>query len=546
MKNISNGMQRIENNLNSPGSSFNKSLNISEADVHPPFDEVLIEPDRLISHIRDLTAASEPTLHEKILISLLEQFEPLDFQSLAFPEAKKLKEELAKLDPRATVGKEEMKKLLSEFRVTRQHQLVLSIEHVLKVAQQNAWGICKNHEFIYLYNGAFWSNIEKETFQKFLGEAAEKMGVTWVLSRFYQFREQLFKQFLSAAFLPNPVPARDVVNVNLKNGTFEVTPTGVKLRPFDSADFLTYQLPFEYDPKATAPIFHKYLDRVIPEPQKQMILAEFLGYVFMKHGGRTAKEEKALILYGGGENGKSVFYEIVNALIGPNNVSSYSLQSLTNESGYFRAMLANRLVNYASEIDGNLNPAIFKQLCSGEPVEARLPYGQPFTLSQYAKLIFNCNKLPHDVEHTRAFFRRFLIVPFEVTIPEEEQDKELHVKIIDNELSGIFIWVLEGLHRLLKNKRFTPCDAVQKASEEYERQSDSVRLFVEDGGYEGSAHGYTLIKTLYREYREFCLEDGFKAVNKSNFITRLGRLKVSVEKKNVGNIAYLTRKEESF
>ena len=93
------------------------------------------------------------------------------------------------------------------------------------------------------------------------------------------------------------------------------------------------------------------------------------------------------------------------------------MQSLTNENGYFRAKLANKLVNYASEINGKLESAIFKQLVSGEPVEARLPYGEPFTLKQYAKLIFNCNELPKDVEHTNAYFRRFLIIPFDVTIP---------------------------------------------------------------------------------------------------------------------------------
>ena len=41
---------------------------------------------------------------------------------------------------------------------------------------------------------------------------------------------------------------------------------------------------------------------------------------------------------------------------------------------------------YASEINGNLEASIFKQLVSGEPVEARLPYGQPFILKQYAKM----------------------------------------------------------------------------------------------------------------------------------------------------------------
>src|SRR5690606_24227191 len=116
------------------------------------------------------------------------------------------------------------------------------------------------------------------------------------------------------------------------------------------------------------------------DPERQRVLAEYLGFVFIKHGSNALKEEKALILYGTGANGKSVFFEVVNALLGTDNVSSCSLQSLTNDNGYFRAKLANKLVNYASEINGNLEASIFKQLVSGEPVEARLPYGQPFIL----------------------------------------------------------------------------------------------------------------------------------------------------------------------
>jgi putative DNA primase/helicase len=68
-------------------------------------------------------------------------------------------------------------------------------------------------------------------------------------------------------------------------------------------------------------------------------------------------------------------------------------------------MLDNKLVNYASEINGKMDVALFKQLVSGEPVDARLPYGVPFTLKNYAKLVFNCNELPRSVEHTEAFLQ---------------------------------------------------------------------------------------------------------------------------------------------
>ena len=311
----------------------------------------------------------------------------------------------------ATSGSEKLK---------NSHYLITVIEQVLKLAKDNNWGICRNHDFIYLFSGEYWQLIEEEALKTFLSLAAEQMGVNRYDARHFHFREHLFKQFLASANLPKPEQLKDALCINLKNGTFQISPEGTFLRPFISADFMTYQLPFDFNSEAKAPIFEEYLNKVLPDKDSQDILSEYLGYVFIRS--TTLKLEKTLLLYGGGANGKSVFYEIVRQLLGEQNTSEFSLQSLTNGNGYYRAMIANKLVNYASEISGKLETSIFKQLVSGEPVEARLPYGKPFSITGYAKLIFNCNELPKDVEQTRGYFRRFLIIPFEVTIPEAEQD----------------------------------------------------------------------------------------------------------------------------
>jgi len=504
--------------------------------LNPVFDD-LNNPATILNHVEELKSKSEAaTPHAEILNQLIEQFEPLDFEVLAFSQAEKLREQLEKAAPGSEQAKD-IQRQLDRLKLNLKHYLVLSIENVLLFAERNRWGLCKNHDFIYLYNGTFWAEIDKETFQKFLGEAAEKMGVPKFSARFYQFREQLFKQFLATAYLPTPESNKDTVLINLQNGTFEISPRGTRLRPFDRSDFITYQLPFEYNPNAKAPIFEEYLNRVLPDPERQRVLAEYLGFVFIKHGSNALKEEKALILYGTGANGKSVFFEVVNALLGADNVSSYSLQSLTNDNGYFRAKLANKLVNYASEINGNLEASIFKQLVSGEPVEARLPYGQPFILKQYAKLIFNCNELPKDVEHTDAYFRRFLIIPFDVTIPEHEQDKNLHTKIIENELSGVFNWVLQGLKRLLEQKKFSDCEAAQKAVEQYKIESNSVQMFLNENEYKGSLTNYKLIKDLYPEYRAFCIDDGMTPFKKINFIKQLRALGLVVDRVSQNQLA---------
>jgi putative DNA primase/helicase len=519
--------------------------------INPDFEKIGIGANDIKAEAEKLSVKPEATPHGKILNQLLSQIKPIDFQALAFPDSRQLKTILEglkarlKAEPENETLKEqidELKDKLAKFKVGQSHYLVLSIENVLLLADKNLWGLCRNHDFIYLFNGTFWTETDKNSFQKFLGEAAEYQTVPIFSARLYLFREKLFRQFLDHAYLPTPEINNNTVLINLQNGTFEINPQGTKLRPFDRSDFITYQLPFEHNPNAKAPIFEAYLNRVLPDIERQKVLAEYLGYVFVKHGSKALKEEKALVLYGTGANGKSVFFEIVNALLGVENVSSYSLQSLTNENGYFRAKLANKLVNYASEINGNLEASIFKQLVSGEPVEARLPYGQPFNLKQYAKLIFNCNELPKDVEHTNAYFRRFLIIPFDVTIPPQEQDKQLHIKIIENELSGVFNWVLDGLNRLLLQKRFSECEAAKKAAEQYRIESDSVQMFLSEYEYSVSATSETPLKELFNEYRNYCNESGFKACSLRTLADRLRNAGFETERKSFGTTVFAARK----
>jgi putative DNA primase/helicase len=481
-------------------------------------DRQLFKPETIKEHLINITIPAEAVAHREILNRLLEMVQEIDFRELAGVEDE---------DEKLTTG-------------TLQ---ILVVEEILRLAGVHSWGLCRFQAFTYIFNGAFWAAISENELETFLGEAAEKMGVYKFKARFYLFRDNLLKQFLTLANLPSPEPARDVVLINLRNGTFEFSLERTRLRGFDRADFLRYQLPFEHTPGAEAPRFKAYLERVLPDIARQKILAEYLGYIFILNSNLSLKLEKTLLLFGSGANGKSVFFDVVNAILGPENVSSYSLQSLTNESGYYRAKLGDKLLNYASEISGNLETAMFKQLVSGEPIEARLPYKEPFILEQYAKLIFNCNELPRDVEHTQAYFRRFIIIPFDVTIPEREQDKQLASKIIKEELSGVFNWVLEGLHRLLEQGNFTYSEAVEKQLSDFRKQSDSVQMFLDEFGYSRAANDSQLIKEIYSQYRIFCTDDGFRPVNKTHFIRRLGALGIIIERKGAGNVAFISKTE---
>jgi len=539
--------------MNSITNTPNEFSQHKDTALIPTFDFEAFNTTVEGSHLNQLVKQGEPVEHEKLLAELLNEIEPINFQNTVFPETESLlsrKQELQSL-----TASEDKSKFLTERaelsainsklatqRVNQKQIIVAVVEEVLKRAKEKRWGLCTTKAFVFLFNGAFWKRLESEKLQFFLGKAAERLGVDHYTAEHFEFKKKLVEQFLTAGYLSSPKPPAELVLFNLQNGTFEFNAetSEKKLRGFCASDFLTHQLPFKFEPEATAPLFQKYLDRVLPEKEKQLVLAEYLSWVFIRHSSGRLKLEKALVLHGSGANGKSVFYLITQALFGADNFTTYNLQQLTDEKGMYRALIADKLVNYASEIGAKLSTEYFKQLVSGEKVQGRLLYSNAQEFDDYAKLIFNCNELPIVTSHNEAYFRRFLIIPFAVTIPVEERDNELHLKIIKSELAGVFNWVLAGLERLLAQKEFTYCESCTQAVEQYKRESDTVALFLEDQPLIASSEHTETLKAVYEKYRAHAIDSGNHPLNKNNVKRRLENLKFIVIRRNEGNVVLAT------
>lgn len=403
--------------------------------------------------------------------------------------------------------------------------IVAIVHKLLSIGELQGWDIARENDFIYLYNGKYWTQCIKDNLYKFFKSIAKKMNYySPAKAETHKFKDDMYKQFMASSKFYKTYKNKEIVLLNCLNGTLEVTQNSVNLRNHKKDDFIKYVLPFEYNKTARAELFEKYLDDVLDE-ESQKVLQEYAGYIFINN----LKLETALILYGSGANGKSVFFEVLKALLGQANISMMSLGDLTDKSSgeSNRAMLKDKLVNYGSEIRGqNIDIDIFKRLVSGEPVQARLKYGNPFMLESNTKMIFNANELPNINEHNEAVFRRFVIVPFDRTIPKDKRDTELHSKIIDNELSGVLNWVLIGLERLLKNKVFSESKKVTEAIEQYKKKSDSVSLFIEEFNYIATieVNHFKSNRELYEEYQTLTKDNGQYPLSKIKFGKRLKAL----------------------
>ena len=403
----------------------------------------------------------------------------------------------------------------------QKHFKVAIIHNLIEVATKHNWHIINDNGFFYIYNGSYWVVLQDNEVKQLLKDAAIKMGYTRIECQDSQFVDKLFLQAVQDGFFAEKNLIKQSI-INLKNGSLVLSEKGIDLKEPDHKDFLTHQLDFSYLRKASNRQFLAYLTEVLPDEDTRKTLQEVAGYLFIK----GLKMEKVFFLFGTGANGKSVFFEVLNGVLGEENISNYSLESLTDTNGYFRAKIKDKIVNYGTDIKlTKIDAGLFKTLASGEPIEARLPYREPFVMNDYAKLIFNVNKMDSaNIEHTHGFYRRLLIIPFSQTIPDEIQDRDLHKKILEDR-AGVLNWIIEGAGRVIKNRDIFISKECEEFKQRFIKETDSVAMYEEN--YRESNRSNIYYKTVsdaYNDYKDFCHDAGNKPLGRNNFTARMESL----------------------
>ena len=369
----------------------------------------------------------------------------------------------------------------------------------------------KSKQFVYVFLGTHWEMIDVQLYYVFVKRCARKLGLEDIYCEDQDFMNKVFERlaFRVMDYRKQKVTPGEVW-VNLSNGTLEIKKDGTfVLREHRAADFFTYVLPYVYSKNAVCPKWHAFLDRVLPEKEMQTLLAEYIGYCFTQN----LKLEKMAVFYGTGSNGKSVCLDIITRIMGSCNVSNVTLSALTCDDEK-RSLIEGKLANISHESNGELDTAMLKQIVSGEPTEVRILYRGTHTMTDIPKLFTSYNRLP-STESTYGFFRRWILFPFKVTIPEEEQDVDLVGKLT-RELPGILNWVLVALAGLLERKAFGKSDVCHNALSEYIKGSNSVLSFF-SARCEVDEASRTKLSDLYKSYTQYCNEEEMKRFGKKNF-----------------------------
>lgn len=290
--------------------------------------------------------------------------------------------------------------------------------------------------------------------------------------------------------------------IAVKNGLIDVK-TGI-VHPFNPQKLYTYTLPIEYSPEAKCPQIDKFLSEVL-KPDDIIIAYEIIGYCLW-HGYPI---HKAIMLHGGGSNGKSTFINLLKSFLGNDNTSSVSLQELCDgeySSGWLYGKLANM---YADLEDKSLkSTGRFKILTGADTITTNVKYGQPITFTNCAKMIFSANKIPATYDDTDAFYRRWVILHFARTFTDKEANKNLINDLTTpEELSGLLNESLKALKGVLDRGYFSSSKTTEELREEYTRLSDPIGAFILDCVIQGDLNDETIRtkkEEIFHAYINYC------------------------------------------
>jgi P4 family phage/plasmid primase-like protien len=228
------------------------------------------------------------------------------------------------------------------------------------------------------------------------------------------------------------------------------------------------------------PIWRAFLDKITGgDAELQSYLQRMAGYCMT---GLTC-EHVLFFLYGTGANGKSVFINTLTGIWGDYAAvapMTTFMASHTDQHPTDLAMLrgVRLVVAHETEIGRNWAEAKIKSITGGDKVTARFMRQDFFQYIPQFKLVIVGNHKPALRSVDEAIRRRLQLIPFTVTIPPAERDKDLFDKL-KPERPGILHWAINGCLEWRKIGLAPPA-AVRAASDEYFAEEDAIARWIDE------------------------------------------------------------------
>lgn len=250
--------------------------------------------------------------------------------------------------------------------------------------------------------------------------------------------------------------------------------------------------------------------------------AEYVAYLQRMCGyfltGATT-EHALFFAWGTGRNGKSVFANTIRWIMGDYATSTATDTLTVNAQPQHPTELADlrgaRLVTVQETEDGRRwAEARIKQMTGGDPIKARFMRQDFFEYQPQFKLLIAGNHRPGLGTVDEAIRRRIHLLPFTVTIPEEQVDRHLE-EALRAEVAAILRWMIDGC-ALWRAEGLERPARVKAATQEYLQDEDMMGRWIAESCERAPTHK-ELVADLFDSYLAWCAAANERAVSKKKF-----------------------------
>jgi len=268
----------------------------------------------------------------------------------------------------------------------------------------------------------------------------------------------------TGTFLPE---RQETPLLNVRNGMLDLA-TGT-LKPHDPVYMSSTQLPLEWDPDATCPIYEAWLGYVVDGQ------ADDLEEVAATMLDPSRTPSKAAFLFGPSRSGKSTFLRLMQAVAGTGNYSAVTLHQLIGNR-FAAANVYGKILNCAADLSSAHveDMSMFKMMTGEDPVQADRKYGGQFSFVNRALFAFSANELPTVGESSRAYVER--VKPFEFPRSFAGNENPAIETAMMRELPGVLCRWVRAWQRMADRGGYQATAAAVR--HEFEVRSDRVRQFV--------------------------------------------------------------------
>jgi P4 family phage/plasmid primase-like protien len=321
--------------------------------------------------------------------------------------------------------------------------------------------------------------------------------------------------------------------IHCSNGMLALDSSPPELRTFHPDYRSRNASPFAFAPEAECPEFINGLLRPALSEEDIELLQLWAGSVLL--GQNPA--QRLMIIMGTPGGGKSTVIEVIEKVIGEQNVAQIRTEHLGKQFEMFKFLGKTLLTGKDVDPDflNERHASIIKALVGGDLLDAEKKNGnEQFQLRGCFNVAITCNarltvRLKGDVG---AWERRILLLQYDRPKPEK-RIADYASKLIREEGSGILNWLIEGaLKYLVEVEEFGDIRLTPSQSERVDRllkESDSLRQFVETRVVKAPLDDLTG-EELRTGYLDFCEEMGWRSFEKREVNAAMGDLMMQVHK----------------